>query len=255
MSRILARVSLLLFLAVFTLAIGGAGVALFDRVFNAPIVYVDIQGSLDEREKITIRRKLSATDLSKVSIRDLKPALEELGWVHHVNVKKVWPDVLIVRVIKQKAIAKWRTDKYLNGEGRVFSAELEIDPSVESRLPSLVGPPGAEKHVMSQFQHLNRALQKAGLSIRTLTLEDRGEWVLQLKNAVIVRLGKENISERMQRFIKIYEAVGLADKVTAIAEIDTRYPNGVAVSWKNDNCTDDCYGFAGNNNIKRRPTL
>lgn len=255
MFRISARVSLLLFSAVFTLAIGGVGVALFDRVFNVSIVYVDIQGPLDEREKITIRRKLSATDLNKVSVRELKPVLEELGWVHHVNVKTVWPDLLIVQVIKQKAIAKWRTDKYLNGEGQVFSAESEIDTLVETRLPRLVGPPGAEKHVMSQFQHLNRALQKAGLSIHTLTLEDRGEWVLQLKNAVIVRLGKENISQRMQRLIKIYEAAGLADKVTAIGEIDTRYPNGVAVSWKNDTCTNDCYEFAGNNNIKRRRTL
>lgn len=245
----------LLFSAVFTLAIGGAGVALFDRVFNSPIVYVDIQGALAEWENIAIRRKLSARDLSKVSIRDLKPVLEELGWVHHVNVKKVWPDVLIVRVFKQKAIAKWRTDKYLNGEGQVFSAELQIDTLVETRLPSLVGPPGAEKHVMSQFQHLNRALQKAGLSIRTLTLEDRGEWVLQLKNAVVVKLGKDNISERMQRLIKIYEAVGLADKVAAIAEIDTRYPNGVAVSWKNDTCANDCFEFAGSNNIERRRTL
>ena len=99
------------------------------------------------------------------------------------------------------------------------------------------------------------ALQKTGLAIQRLTLEDRGEWVLQLKNQIVVKLGKEDIFERMQRFIKVYEAVGLDDKVGAIAEIDTRYPNGVAVSWKDDTCTDGCYEFAGNDNLKRKQTL
>lgn len=250
MINIHIRVPLLLRTVLFV-AIGMLSVVLFDRVLNAPVAYVDINGALDEREMKTVRRKLNAEDLSKVSIREIKPLLEEMGWVHHVNVKKVWPDILKVQVVKHKAVAKWSTGSYLNGEGQLFTAQSAI----ELKLPSLNGPPGAEKLVMAQFQQLNKALQKTGLSIYRLTLEDRGEWILQLKNAVIVKLGKDNTLERMQRLIKVYEAVGLAGKVTDIAEIDTRYPNGIAVRWKDDNCTNGCYEFAGNDNSKRKQTL
>ncbi len=237
--------------AVLCLAVGVAGMFLNDNVINAPVVYVDIRGVLDERETAILRQELSTGGLADLSIRDLKPVLEEIGWVHHVNVKKVWPDVLKVWVIKQKAIAKWSSDAYLNADGQVFESKLPV----ESNLPSLSGPPGAEKLVMSQFQQLSKALQKTGLSVRKLDLDDRGEWVLQLKSEVVVKLGKEDIFERMQRLIKVHEAVGLADKVRAIAEIDTRYPNGVAVSWKDETCTDGCNQFAGNDNIERKQTL
>ena len=70
-------------------------------MLSAPVVYVDVEGDLDDRELAVVRRELSAEDLSSASIRDLKPVLEEMGWIHHVNVKKVWPDVLKVRVVKQ----------------------------------------------------------------------------------------------------------------------------------------------------------
>ncbi|HJN50031.1 MAG: cell division protein FtsQ/DivIB [Pseudomonadales bacterium] len=251
MKRIAPRISLLLFSGILCLAIGSVGASLFDSMLSAPVVYVDVEGDLDDRELAVVRRELSAEDLSSASIRDLKPVLEEMGWIHHVNVKKVWPDVLKVRVVKQKAVAKWRADNFLNGEGEVFNTQLYVG----TKLPDLNGPPGAERVVMSQYQQLNKALQKTGLAIQRLTLEDRGEWVLQLKNQIVVKLGKEDIFERMQRFIKVYEAVGLDDKVGAIAEIDTRYPNGVAVSWKDDTCTDGCYEFAGNDNLKRKQTL
>jgi len=237
------KVSLLLISTILALAAGTACVFIIDRVLNTPIAHVDVEGALDEREMEIVRRKLSEQDLSKATIRELKPLLEEMGWILHVNVRKVWPDVLKVQVIKQKAVANWGKGSYLNGDGQLFADELQN----ETKLPSLKGPTGAEKRVMAQFQQLNKALQKTGLSIHKLTLEDRGEWVLQLRNAVIVKLGKENIFERMQRLIKVYQAVGLAEKVSGIAEIDTRYPNGVAVSWKDDKCLNGCYEFAGNN--------
>jgi cell division protein FtsQ len=245
------RAVLLLPAAIFTLAIGAVCVFLVDRMLNVPIGFVNVEGVLDEREMMLVRQKLSGQELSKVSIRELKPILEEMGWVHHVNLKKVWPDVLQVQVTRQKAVAKWNAASYLNGEGRLFTAELKM----AEKLPGLNGPEGAEKLVMAQFQQLNKAFQKTGLTIRRLTLEERGEWVLQLQNAVVVKLGKDNMFQRVQRLTKIYEAVGLAEEITGIAEIDTRYPNGVAVRWKDVECITDCNEFAGNIKIKRKQTL
>jgi cell division protein FtsQ len=234
-----------------TLVIGAVYVSLFDGVLNTPIEFVDIEGALDAWEMKIVRRKLSEQDLGRVTIGELKPVLEEIGWVHHVNVKKVSPGFLKVQVVKQKAVAEWLDGGYLNGEGRLFAAGRKI----ATKLPILNGPKGAEKLMMTQFQQLNKALKKTGLSIRRLTLEDRAEWILQLKSAITVKLGKESISERMQRLITVYEAAGLANEVTRIAEIDTRYPNGIAVSWKDNKCTGSCYQFAGNNNLKRKQAL
>jgi cell division protein FtsQ len=64
-----------------------------------------------------------------------------------------------------------------------------------------------------------------------LDLEARGAWTLELDNDIKVVVGRENINERLQRFLELYR-LRLADKSAEIEQIDIRYTHGVAVKWR-----------------------
>jgi cell division protein FtsQ len=48
-----------------------------------------------------------------------------------------------------------------------------------------------------------------------------------------MQLGRKAPLENMQRFLKTMDLVG-AEQVALMASVDTRYPNGYAVTWKPD---------------------
>ena len=68
----------------------------------------------------------------------------------------------------------------------------------------------------------------------SLTMESRGGWKFKLNDDVEVLLGREDIMERMTRYLQIVAGRELAARMSDIKTIDTRYSNGVAVSWKDD---------------------
>lgn len=210
--------------------------------------FINIEG-IDSDEQINeINRKLTIVDPQVASLEQIKLGLEELGWIHDVSVRKVWPDKLHIFVNEQVPLARWNETYYLNNDGEVFSSNY-IQIAV---VPALKGPQGTERLVMWQFQKLNSVVSATGESIAALELSDRGSWSFNL-GGVSVRLGKEDILERMRRFLRVYKEVDFAEKLFDIEEIDTRYPNGIAVKWKTGRCQAGCY--AENHNLKRDITL
>ncbi len=84
---------------------------------------------------------------------------------------------------------------------------------------------------MQQFHDLNRMFSSEGLRITALTLETRGAWTLQLSNGIRVVAGREQLVPRLRRFLIIYRQK-LAARAGQIEQVDIRYTNGVAVSWR-----------------------
>lgn len=210
--------------------------------------YIHIEGVDSDDQINAINRKLTAINPEIASLEQIKSGLEELGWIHNVRVRKVWPDKLHIFVEKQVPLARWNETDFLNSDGEVFSSQYIDAVSI----PALKGPQGSERLVMWQFQKLNSVVGVTGQGIGSLELNDRGSWSFIL-GSVSVRLGKEDILERMRRLLRVYKEVGFSEKLLDIEEIDTRYPNGIAVRWKNGKCLSGCY--ANNHNLKRDITL
>jgi len=85
---------------------------------------------------------------------------------------------------------------------------------------------------MQQYQQLSRALARSGQTIATLALDERGGWQFTTGQGIRVMLGKDDIMERIQRFLLVVDSAGLSSRMEDIDQIDTRYSNGMAVSWK-----------------------
>jgi cell division protein FtsQ len=158
----------------------------------------------------------------------IQKAVEKLPWADHARVQRHWPDGLYVQVTEQVAAARWGKVALVNTRGEVFAVDARHIPE---ELPLLDGPPGSETQVAELYFQLYPRLLEAGLRATALTEDARGAWQLELANGVLVRFGRRQLNERVDRFLKAGTAV-LANRGGDISVLDMRYSNGFAVGWR-----------------------
>ena len=90
------------------------------------------------------------------------------------------------------------------------------------------GPIDSQIEVMEQFQLMSQLLFSSGLRLGGLTLSQRGSWYLTLNDSMQVAVGREQVIERLQRFIEFYEGQP-ATQTAEFSSVDLRYDNGIAV--------------------------
>jgi cell division protein FtsQ len=74
-------------------------------------------------------------------------------------------------------------------------------------------------------------MQEAGMRIAALRLDERGAWEMDLDSGVTVRLGRRQVDERIDRFIRTASPV-IAHRMSEITYVDMRYSNGFAIGWR-----------------------
>jgi cell division protein FtsQ len=164
-----------------------------------------------------------------VNTSALQDELQQLPWVDKVVVKRVWPQSVAISMSELRPVAHWNGNALLSGQGQVFTPP---DANAQGNLPYFIGPLSQQVLMLQTYGQLNPLVKSLNLSIKQLYLTDRHAWQLQLDNGIIVNLGNQNMATRLSRFTTIYKQL-FADKAAAIAYIDMRYSNGIAVKWKN----------------------
>lgn len=195
------------------------------------ILAVDVKGELVGDSKVAIERAAGnwigksyfATDLSEI-----KESLERRPWVESAAVRRVWPDRLAIDIREKKPLAYWTDGRLVSRTGELF---LPPNPEVAGRLPKLAGPDERVRDVIRMAQTMSEDLVGHGLNFAGLSLEQRGAWTLQLANGIEVVLGRDQVEQRFERFITVYET-RLASRSDEVSRVDARYTNGVAVQWK-----------------------
>ncbi|MFT4631482.1 MAG: cell division protein FtsQ [Candidatus Pseudothioglobus sp.] len=189
---------------------------------------VSIIGDLSDDQRQNVHNRLIDAKGSSQRIDEIKQLLEAADWVHHVEVSRRWPDQLVISIVDETPVAYWNDDAFVSREGKVFISGHQNGGD----LAQLYGPVGKERAVMQQYQQLNNALLKSGQQIEVLNLDERGSWLFTDASGVKVLLGKEHITERIQRYLKVLDDGGLESRMDNVLSIDTRYVNGIAVRWK-----------------------
>lgn len=219
-------------------ALAGYGVVeAYHKVNARKIATVQIDGVLNyvsEKEiKDTVSRFVSAS-LVAIDLDVLKAELETQPWISQVAVRREWPDKLVIEVEEEQPIARWNDSQLLNQQGQIFSPRNAVD---RLQLPKLTGPAQSEQTVMLQYQQFNQLLYPLGVRIRDLTLNERGAWTMTLTNGAEVRLGRDEVLERLRRLVVFLESEYGAELVN-IAAIDLRYRNGIAVAPRTETVVD-----------------
>lgn len=159
----------------------------------------------------------------------IERAVEALPWVDHARVQRRWPNSLHVTVIEQIAAARWGASGLINTRGELFVREATHVPA---ELPRLSGPEGTEMQVAERYLATEGRMQEAGMRIAALRLDERGAWEMDLDSGVTVRLGRRDVAERIDRFIRT-ASQAIAHRLSDISYVDMRYSNGFAIGWRN----------------------
>ena len=200
---------------------------------NKPIRIVQMANPLQRANEGSVRAALAAHldgGFFALDVQAIKEQLEANPWVEKAVITRIWPDTLSVAITEEIPIARWGDTRLLNQYGESFEPELKED---DLTLPLLNGPEGMERKVMEQYQLFSQMLSDTGLRVREIELSERGSWILRMDNDLLVSIGRSNVMERVQRFVKFYER-HLYAQVESVAAIDLRYNNGISIRNKTD---------------------
>lgn len=213
--------------------LGGAAWQL-PRLLDVPVRSILIEGDLNDAERTAVRDAISAAlmiddaaiGLHSLSLDTVRDAITDLTWADAVGVRRRWPDTLQVHLRRQAVAARWGGGGYVAGNGRIIEPATEV----VGDLPLLDCSLSSAPRGMEVFQLLTTMLAPVALRPRSLHESRLGEWSVGLDNGVTVVLGRQDLQERLQRFMAVYAA--LSDRAARIGTVDARYHNGVAVAWR-----------------------
>jgi cell division protein FtsQ len=209
-----------------------AGIKLFPVVeekFNPNIEKVSIEGEFQylDRQEIMENIDIYSSDrLLTVRLVAIKQKLEQLSWVHSVQIARSWPAEIVITVTEQVPIARWNSDYLINQYGETFSREDKVVVNI----PQLFSKAGLVDDLMHNFLLFSGILKTRGLMIDVLELDERGSWQVELSNRMSVKLGSDMLSEKIQRFVVLYDHT-LRKQAGRVENVDMRYSNGAAVKW------------------------
>jgi cell division protein FtsQ len=206
----------------------------FDRpVINKPINTVRLESPLHrvtEQEVRMLLARYTESGFLGIDVQNLRAELELNPWVDRATVRRVWPDELVIMIDEQRPIARWGEHALLNARGEVFSPPMR---GSEGDLPALSGPDGSETVVLEMFEHFNAMMSAIAMELHTLSVDARGSWSAAVADGPVLRIGRENLDERVSRFVRLVKG-GLAEQLANAERIDLRYSNGISVSNKTD---------------------
>jgi cell division protein FtsQ len=149
-------------------------------------------------------------------------SFEKLPWVRSVSLRRHWPHRLEVVVEPHVPLARWGTSALVNTYGEIFHA------AYDGRLPVFTGPPGSAREIAIQYEFVRRTLEPIGARPVLVQMNARRAWQVRLDSGTTLALGRENIEERLRRFVAVHEHTAGALQ-RRIEYIDLRYANGFAV--------------------------
>lgn len=216
---------------VVLLALAG-GLSALTWALDRPVRVISMDGSFQRVSPGQIEKAVAPfahAGFMSADLDSIQSAVEALPWVEHARIARSWPNSLHVTVIEQTAAARWGESGLLNTRGELFVREASHVPA---ELPRLSGPEGSESQVAQRYLAAQGRMLEAGMRIAALRLDERGAWEMDLDSGVTVRLGRREVDERIDRFIRTASQV-ISHRMTEITYVDMRYSNGFAIGWRN----------------------
>lgn len=161
-----------------------------------------------------------------VRLADAQQAVAKLPWVERAEVRKQWPDVLVVRVVEHRPFAWWGEDRLLSERGRIFPSK---GVAVPKGLPHFDGPESRSADLVALYNESRAMFAAGGLDVRTLRIDTRGSWSMTLSNGAELLIGRDDAKLRLARFARLLPQ--LTQQGRQLKRADLRYTNGFAMRW------------------------
>jgi cell division protein FtsQ len=204
-----------------------AGWSLQQVRWGWPVEQVEIEGEFRFWEAEELAKKLlwvKEQNFFSLDVHQVKAEIEQLALVKSAQVKKIWPDTLLVKFKEDIPVAVWNQKTLLNPQGEELILSQDFD---QKGLPKLFGPKKKTEQVMRQFQRFQSRLLSADAAIVSLTMNTIGSWQVELANGWMIRLGRQQLEQRLERLIELLKIL----PQEKVAVVDLRYGKGAAIKW------------------------
>jgi cell division protein FtsQ len=180
-------------------------------------------------------RETTTGNFFTVDLEAVRRAFENVPWVRRAQVRREWPDRLVVAIEEHQVLGSWDDGRYVNTFGELFTANAgEVDDE-DKELPELAGPVGSERDVASRYLDFKSWFARLSLVPDQVTLSPRYAWSVHFDNGtasgLTVDLGRERdgntVPERVLRMINAWPS--LTSRWPKPTLVDLRYPNGFAL--------------------------
>jgi cell division protein FtsQ len=190
-----------------------------------PLREVEVTGSVTRTTRDQVHAIVAEQFKGNFFTLDLdaaRTAFQKLPWVRRATLRRHWPDRLEVDVEEHVVLARWHDNALVNTYGEVFEA------ATSEILPVFVAPEGTATEVAQRYEAFRAALKPLGKQPVQVLVSARRAWELKLNDGEVLKLGRSQMEERLQRFVRAYSRT-LAQLPNRPYRIDLRYSNGFAV--------------------------
>lgn len=214
----------------FTLVFSICSLSKARHVEYFPIKDVKIFGvnRVDHQAVETLVSPMVSKGFFAVDVDRIKEQVLQLAWVADVEVRRVWPEQVIITVSEKIPVALWNDVSLLSTSGDLFSPPTESYPT---DLPAFAGPAGEQLLMAKFYAKMSMLLMPLNFKITRLELTPAMAWSIILDNGIKLNIGHKDVLTRLSHFVKVYPKI-VGDRVADVEYVDLRYPNGMAVRWK-----------------------
>ena len=187
------------------------------------------------------------TNFFSVQLNNVKRDVEKLAWVQQADVRREWPNTLLVNVREHIPVMRWETDKWITSSGEVL--DLPGDVRAPSDIVLFANEADAGFVLKNTFAWKKR-LRLKQLELRKVQFSASRAWTLTLYHATNdaqfdLLLGREKVNQRLARFELLFDK-HFRESNKQIQRVDARYPDGLAIKMNELDVTQDAYSELAN---------
>ena len=183
-----------------------------DTKIYFPINYITIgQKTLNVNESDIFRiaeNYLKNKSFFNINMDYLKNAIEKVDWVRNVNIRRSYPNKVIIFLEEYKPVALWNNNFYISDNGEIFSAN-----KIKKKLPNISSFTNRNIIIFEYFSLISDGILNNKIDEKIYQIKEneiRSLTVLFASN-IAVKFGSKNIKERIDIFFKAYKTLNSSD--------------------------------------------
>ena len=162
-----------------------------------------------------------------IDLNYLKNKLEKIEWVRKINVRRSYPNEIIIDIEEHTPILIWNNKMYINKYGEKFNVS-----KIDKNIPILISDESRINEVFTYFELFNDKLssRKLDFKITKIVENEIRSLTISLSSGINIQLGSKDVNNKITLFFEIYKSLNTRD-LNKIRYIDMRYSNGFSVGW------------------------
>lgn len=225
----LPRVCLLI-LAVLALAVLWAFPMVDQRFVIKQVLINKSLHYVDKRDVDHLLEQALQENFFTLDLKSVAQSLNTLPWVDSVQIRKVWPDKVLVSIAEQKPIARWGGTALISAKGELFSPK---ELSGFDHLPRLEGSVEQRDRITGFYYQASQLLLDQNVSLASIKMNTAFDWHIELNNGLVLILSSQHGMDKLKQFRNVY-AKHIVPRLDRISHVDLRYDAGFVVAWRDD---------------------